>query len=180
MPSIEIPIEKKEEVTPSEKQKKFSTDLMMKVIEHVVKEFKSKNWLSAYLVSWALIEEVMFVELLQYVAKHLKINIPKALWDKNQETKNMFYYAITHDEEMYKLLEAGRKERNHVVHELIDTLEAGSMDKKLKKDILYNMENIIKPLYQRMCGEIQIPSLTLYVKGWNDALSKTVEALRKE
>jgi len=168
------PSEKKA-IKPDKALIEFSNTLHGQVMDHINDCLKNKNSFEAYIFSWALIEQILMKELIEFISKNLKVDIPSSLWTSNQFVINSFYLAISHDVKLYGHLDKGRKNRNKFLHELVNKFNKGSMEKETKKLIRHCIEDIIEPIFKRLLGDTPIPSLTLYSQGWNACRKKTIE-----
>lgn len=170
---------KKETIKPDQALVEFYETLHGRVVKHVKTCLQDKNYFEAYIFSWALVDQILIRDLISFIAKNLKIKIPNNLWNSNQATINNFYLAISQDEKLYKELEAGRKTRNKFLHELVKKFDKGPISIEAKTATLHVFEDIIKPIFDRLSGTTPVPSLTSYSRGWNDALDKTIEIIKK-
>jgi len=132
-----------------------------------------------YIFAWSLIEEILLPELIKFVAKNLKFPVPKTLFKSRQISLNLFYLALSGgDNELFDKLERSRKTRNVYIHNLITSENLIDMNLKLKK-ATSDLVDIIELIKLRQMGKSPIPSVNRYYKGWNDAISTCLEAIKK-
>jgi hypothetical protein len=144
---------------------------------------KKKNSYEKFLLSQSAIEKVLMPRLINFVAEHLKISIPQRMVELNSEAVNHVYLAISHDKELFDLLEVARKKRNNdVIHRKINVENVDSQnDKKLLKAAIgANFAVLIAILDRFGKTPHPIPSLHLYSRGWNDCRKKILETMNAE
>lgn len=163
---------------PSKEEIEFSLSLEGKTIKYITECLGNKKIFEGYIYSWALIEQVLLVKLIKFIAKHLKIDVPNGLWKMNQMAINYFYYAISHDKKLYDNLEIGRKNRNKITHDLINQHNSDLLKKEITKALKHDWIKIISLIFNRLSGKEIVPSLKLYSDGWNNALDRIIENLK--
>lgn len=89
---------------------------------------------------------------------------------------NHFYLAISHDKILFNKLEIGRKERNKIIHKFVDSFDDKNMQTKVALAIKSNSD-LSAMIFERLTGRALIPSLTIYARGWNDAVRKQNEKI---
>ena len=170
---------KKEPIRPTLKEKKFIETLEGQIMNQILKSIERKNFIEAYIFSWATIEQAMIPRLIKFVAERLKIKLSKSIWASNQFIINQIYYCISHDKDLFNKLEKGRKLRNKIIHKMYTHDKLSSIKKEALKGIKHNHAKLMPSILDRLHGKVIIPSLTIYVKGWNDALKKAIEKIKK-
>ncbi len=163
---------------PTKEEVEFFETLEGKTIKYIKECLENKRSFEGYVYSWALIEQVLLVKLIKFIAKHLKIDVPGGVWKMNQMAINYFYYAISHDKELYDNLEMGRKKRNKITHELINQHSSDLLKGDIKKALLHDWKKIISLIFDRLSGKETVPSLKLYSDGWNNAINRCVEIIK--
>lgn len=154
--------------------KKFSL-----LIEEMELAEKNKRPFELYIFTWSLIEEILVPELVKFVAKNLRMDPPSAVFKLSQISINYFYLAISGgDKELFEKLENARKTRNTYVHKLVISDNIIDMDTKVRRE-LKNLSALIRLIQVRQTGKKAIPSINRYYLGWNDAIEKCLETIRK-
>jgi len=138
----------------------------------------NKNYLVSFLLSWALIEQIILPNLIRLIAHRLKIKELPDIKKLNTSQLISDYYFLSQDKKLYKkLLEANNK-RNRIVHEIYKK-EYKYLNKETKKSTKFIIKNILVPLLDKISGKEPIPVLMLYTQGWNDCRKKTIKNLEK-
>lgn len=168
--------EKKESVQPSWEESEFAKTIDGQIMVMLKKAIENGHFIEAQTLSWATIEQLLLPRLIGWVAKVLKINLPKEIYKLNAQNINFLYLCISHDEELYKKLEESRKQRNKVVHKLTSLGDIKSIH-KLAKDCTKTNVLLQRAIMKRFNGAVLIPSINLYKNGWNDALNKVLKEI---
>jgi hypothetical protein len=173
-----ISTDKMQATLPEEKMAKFYETLEGKILKHIISCLNNKNIFEAYFFLWSFIEQVLIKQLIVFIAKHQKVEIPASLWKTNQVSINNFYLAISQDKNLFSCLERGRKKRNQFTHKLIETHKDQVINKEMIKAFKSDFKTV-DLIFARLTGKTPIPVLSLYAKGWNDCLKKTRENINK-
>ena len=110
----------------------------------------------SFLLSWALIEQIILPNLIRFIAHRLKIKELPDIKKLNTSQLISGYYFLSQDEKEYKYL-----------------------NKETKKSTEFIIKNILVPLLDKISGKEPIPVLMLYAQGWNDCRKKTIKNLEK-
>ena len=86
-------------------------------------------------------------------------------------------HIISHDKLLYNNLEAGRKKRNKITHELIDKHDNDLLQKETEKALKHVGTKIVIPIFKKLSGKEVVPSMKLYTDGWNNALKECIDIL---
>ena|SRR3989338_10806942 len=135
-------------------------ELFNKVFDPASKQIRiaidNKNYLVSFLLSWALIEQIILPNLIRFIAHRLKIKELPDIKKLNTSQLISGYYFLSQDEKEYKYL-----------------------NKETKKSTEFIIKNILVPLLDKISGKEPIPVLMLYAQGWNDCRKKTIKNLEK-
>ena len=135
-------------------------ELFNKVFDPASKQIRvaidNKNYLVSFLLSWALIEQIILPNLIRLIAHRLKIKELPDIKKLNTSQLISGYYFLSQDEKEYKYL-----------------------NKETKKSTEFIIKNILVPLLDKISGKEPIPVLMLYAQGWNDCRKKTIKNLEK-
>ncbi len=172
-------IKESKPVKPSWEQSKFAKSIEGQGMLLIKKSVDNNHFIESQVLSWSLIEQILLPGLISFVAKNLKIKIPKNIYKVNIQNIIYFYYCLSHDKDLYENLEKGRKLRNKVVHKLYKEENKKAIMNIAKESTLYNML-VLEAIEKRSMGEVLIPSVNLYRNGWNNALKKAVEIIKEE
>ncbi len=88
-----------------------------------------------------------------------------------------YYYFVSYDEEMYKILCEAAKLRNSLVHRNYKSGSIHEIAKRAQESAKYNLYTAFGPMADRLTGKTISPSLRIYSQGWNDCRDKMVENL---
>jgi len=138
-----------------------------------------KHYIEAQSLSWSAIEEILLPRLIGWIAKIQKIKLPEEVDRMGAQNKNILYLCISYDELLFRKLEQARKKRNKITHQLTSLSSLEDINIKAKdatKDNVLLQQAIMK----RFNGEVLIPSINQYKKGWNDALERLKKKLLDE
>ena len=134
-------------------------------------EAKEKGYvIESFLVAYQIIQEMELPRLKKLILQKLGLNklIKDLSIERNPYVSNLNYLALSQDVELYILLEKARKIRNELSHKLTNfnnIKEPKEIARKALKDIIMNL---FRAIQDRWNGDVAIPILTLYPKGWND------------
>lgn len=171
--------EEKEPVQPSWEETEFAKTIDGQIMAMLKRATKNKHFIEAHALSWTTIEQLLLPRLIGWIAKILKINLPKDIYKLNAQNINFLYLTISHDEALYKQLESNRKQRNKIVHKLVSLGDMKSINKLAKECTLAHLE-LQQEIMKRFNGQALIPSINLYRNGWNDALDSVIKNLKSE
>jgi len=151
------------------------------VLERLLQKKEKGDNLEAFLLSWGLIEQVIIPSLIRLIAIRLELKtFPKIEYLKSSQLI-MSYFLISQDFSMYESLKKGNTLRNQIIHEIAST-NLSELDNKLKEARVFIVADVMSPLLDRLSGRVVVPVLTLYSKGWNDAVDaqrKRIDEIRK-
>jgi len=168
----------KDSILPDWKDSDFAKTTHGQIMILINEAVVGKHVIEAQALSWSVIEQILLPKLIGWIIKILKISLPKDIDKLNIKNINLLYFAISHDEQLYKKLEEGRKKRNKMVH-TIATLVSIKVVKKFAKESLILNIALQEEIMKRFSGEVQIPSINLYKNGWNDCVRKSKENIEK-
>jgi|SRR3989338_2474751 len=163
--------EEKRAELPNKELAEFYKTLEGKVLKHIISCLDNGNLFEAYLFLWALVEQELLPKLIIFISQKININIPKSFDGFNQAAKNTFYLGLSHDKELFEYLESGRKERNSIIHKLIEKQSKGTKDQAVK-NAFKNAFHALDEIFVRLTGKTPVPVLTLYASGWNDCIKQ--------
>jgi hypothetical protein len=170
--------EKKKAPMPSAASVAIADYFELQLIDIAVKAYKNKEYLKSAMMSWSFIEEFFLPRQIEFIAKNQKINIDKDMLENTNAFQLIrYYFLISYDEELYKLLNEARKLRNQIIHKSYKSGSISEIAKKAQESSKYNLYTLMSPALDRLKGEIPPPSLTLYSKGWNDYRAEMKEIL---
>lgn len=170
----------KEIPVPDKKEKDDFKDLEIEILKQIVKSIKGHRQMEAYFLAWTTIEQFMLPRLIRFVAKNLKITLPKDFSDLPVSHLIKNYYFLSHDQELYLELEKARKNRNVLVHEIYEKEDWKSIKIEYKKCLKEDIGPLFELFKNRFNGVTRIPVLTLYTNGWNDGLDKVKNHILKK
>lgn len=171
--------EVKDPIQPNWEESEFAKTIDGQIMVMLKKAIENKHFIEAQTLSWTTIEQLLLPRLIGWIAKMLKVNLPKDMFRLNAQNINLFYLAISHDENLYKKLEKSRKQRNKIVHKLVSLGDIKSINKLAKECTLIHIE-LQQEIMKRFDGQVFIPSINLYKNGWNDALGSVIKKLKNE
>lgn len=106
---------------------------------------------------------------IRHTAKQLDIKLGNDLIeDSNAHKLIRYYFLISHDQDMFNILETARKQRNTVTHNMHKTKSMDEINKNAKKAAKFNLDNILGPMFDREEGKIVPPVLMIQVNARND------------
>ncbi len=170
----------KETPVPSNKDREKFQSLELEILSQATKALKGHRLVEAHFLIWASVEQFMLPNLVIFVASKLEIIIPKDALDVNFVHLVKYYYFLSHDKELFQALEKARKNRNKLTHELHKQTDWKNIKKSFKESMKKDISTLLSLFQDRFNGKTAIPSLALYTKGWNDALSGIVKKMEKE
>lgn len=170
--------EEKVSIQPDWKESDFAKTIHGQIMLMLEKAIENKHLIEAQVLSWSVIEQLLLPRLIAWIAKILKINLPKEIFKLNAQNVNFLYLCISHDEKLYKKLEENRKQRNKITHRLISL---GNIDliNKLAKSCVESSILLQQEIVKRFTGESLIPSINLYRNGWNDCRTESVKRIKE-
>ena len=152
---------------------------LLNLTDEIVKAWKKGYVLHSLILSSSIIEEVLIPHLTDMVFIRLGISNKKMLLNQeNFYIKNLLYFALTQDSKLFEKLEKYRKIRNKVTHKIIKYQNIDKIKEEADKG-LKCFRDIVKEVRSRLKGETPIPVLSYYPKGWNDAINKVLERIKK-
>jgi len=170
---------KKAEVPkPDKEERAVYNNLETEIWDQTSKALKGNRHMEAYILAWSGIEQFMLPNLMRFIEKELNIKLPK-LDDIQASNLTRLYFFLSHDVELYNSLEKARKTRNKLVHSVSKHNSWSDVKKGFKKGLKEDVSPIMNLFQDRFKGKTPIPVLTLYTKGWNDALSSEQDMLKK-
>lgn len=153
--------------------------VLVPAIKHIKQKQKNKEGLEAFLTSWSLIEQIVLPTFIKIISK--KINLKK-IPDLNRFTSNQLitcYYFLSHDQDLYEKLCVANTKRNKLIHEFYkEKVDFNIVNKKAMDLTEYILLKILVDFIEKIFGNPPVPVLTLYGKGWNDALKKCVDIIK--
>lgn len=158
-------------VKPDSKERKETEGMANQLLKQCLKATRSHHYYEAYMLGWTSIEQFLLPDLLGFVSKKLKIDLPKDLPELPISHVIRLYYFISHDLELFRELERSRKIRNKLVHNLYKQQEWNHVKLSIKTD-LKEMAILFGLFQDRFSGKTPIPALQIYRKGWNEALEQ--------
>lgn len=170
--------DKKQPTIPGSEEQDFAKTIEGQSLEMMGEAMRDKHYLEAQVISWSLIEQVLLPRLIGWVSSTLKIKLPKDFSKQNAKSMNLIYLSISHDNELYTLLEKSRKQRNEITHRLMSLVKIKDIN-KLSKDCIQTNMQIHLDITYRFDGTTPIPSINLYKNGWNDCREETERRIRK-
>ena len=170
---------KKKPVIPDREESELAKTLEGQVLLMVQTALDKKAYIEAQTLSWATIEKILLPRLIGWIAKEHNLALPNEVYKLNSQSINLLYLTLSHDVELFEKLEEARKMRNTIIHELTKLVDMNTIKKKAlesgQANVLLHAE-----IMKRFSGEVIIPSMNLYVKGWNDAINAQIERHREE
>lgn len=170
--------ETKKPVQPNWKESEFAKTLDGQIMAMLIKAIEDKHFIEAQALSWSTAEQLLLPRLIAWIAKILKVNLPKDIYKINAQNINFLYLCISHDEKLYRKFEESRKKRNKITHKLTSLGDTKSIN-KLAKDCTETNIMLQQEIMKRFNGEVLIPSINLYKSGWNDALDMAIKKIKK-
>jgi hypothetical protein len=151
---------------------------LVPALQHIKEKIKKNEGLEAFIMSWGLVEQIVIPTFIKIIAKKVDL---RQLPDLDRLTAHQLitcYYFLSHDEESYEKLCIANSERNTLVHKIY---KKNSDLKLINKEAIrvanYIRTNVLRVLILKLFGDPPVPVLTLYGKGWNDAINKCLEAI---
>lgn len=165
---------------PTEKEREIFKNLELEILNQITKSIKGHREMEAYFLAWTTIEQFMLPRLTRFVAKNLKIILPKDFSGLQISHLIKNYYFLSHDRELYLVLEKARKNRNGLVHEIYEKEDWKSIKKEYRKYLVQDIAPLFTLFQDRFTGKTAIPVLTLYTSGWNNALDMVIKRLKEK
>lgn len=153
-------------------KKKLISDKKLKIFvelnEFMLEVYSQGHEIEAFIMAPQIIDEIMLPSLRNAILSKLGLNHLKAAFDNQKPYRaHLAYLALSHDEELFELLEKFRKLRNEVIHEVVKATSVKEIKVKAKKGLsLY--AKLFGEIHDRETGLKPIPVLKLYEKGWKD------------
>lgn len=169
-------VEEKSPVYPDWKESKFANTVDGRMMIMIEKASSDKHFIEAHVLSWSVIEELLLPRLIGWIAKNLKINLPDGIFRQNAKVINFLYLTISHDKQLYDLLEQARIQRNIITHRVTEQKDIKSINLIAIRSTRSNVI-IMQEIEKRFQGEVLIPSINLYRNGWNDGLGSVIKKL---
>lgn len=169
--------EVKKPIQPNWEETEFAKTIDGQIMVMLNEATKNKHFIEAQALSWTTIEQILLPRLIGWIAKVLGVDLPKDVSKLNAQSTNFLYLAISHDENLYKMLENSRKKRNKIVHRLVEIGNIKLINKLAIECTLAHLE-LQQEIIKRFDGKILIPSINLYRNGWNDAKDETIKHLK--
>lgn len=133
------------------------------------------NAINNFLMEWSYIENLLLPSLVRQIAGALSFkDIPKIEYTPFSQLIN-YYYFISHDKNLYDNLVKGNKIRNKLLHSFEENHIKNDFKDESLKAYKYIVKKITLPILFRMKGEVVVPVLSLYSKGWNDLREKLIK-----
>lgn len=142
----------------------------------VIERLKKSQGLEKFVYSWALIEQIYLPHTIKFILDKLSLNMVPNLEKISVAQLINYYYFLSHDADLYKRLVKGNNLRNKIVHDIYNT-DRKNFEKDLEIKTKYVLKEILGPLLKRLRGDVPIPVLILYAKGWNDFRKKLLKYL---
>lgn len=153
-----------------------------KIIDLVRKKLNSKDYLSSFLLTSQVLENILLPYLIKYLIIRLGIK-HNIISEENKLYKlNQIYLSMFQDNKLFGQLERHRKNRNKLIHKITEFTDLKKIDRQAK-DYFHECKNVLKEVLYRLNGTKEIPVLTLYPRGWEDfrkAMIKKLDEKEKE
>lgn len=153
------------------------TKLEKPFIKAIQNSLDKKLYSEAFLLSWGFVEQILLPSLIRLVAHRLKLTkLPKI--DENTHFAQLlnYYYFLTHDVDLYEKLSKANSMRNKIVHRL-DEEKLRNLNSETKAAANYTLIQVSLSIASRLRGDVTVPVLELYSKGWNDFRKKLLDHL---
>lgn len=152
-----------------------------KLLEYVVKAAKDGYPIEYFMVAYQVIQEIEVPRLRKMVLHRLGLKefVKKFDDEKSAYSENLEYLALTHDIELFILLEKARKIRNELAHKLTESEDLEDARTLAKNALKGTFFNLLGAIQGRWNGVKLIPVLALYVNGWNDCSKQTRKNIAK-
>ena len=164
-------------VKPDLKKRKEIEGMTTQLLQQCLKATKGRRYYEAYMLGWTSVEQFLLPDLLGFVSKKLKVNLPKNLPELPVSHVIRLYYFISHDKELFQELERSRKTRNKLIHNLYKQQDWSRVKLSLKTSLKKELGTLFELFQNRFSGKTPIPALQIYRKGWNEALEQLKEKL---
>jgi len=169
--------EEKDEIRPSWEESEFAQTIDGQILIMTKKAIDDKHFIEALTLSWSTIEQLLLPRLIGWIAKELKLHLPKSIYKLNAQSTNFVYLCISHDQKLYEKLEEVRKQRNEIVHKITKQEDAKSIN-KLAKECTETSLLLQQEIMKRFSGKVLIPAINLFRDGWNGALNSILGKLK--
>lgn len=138
---------------------------------------KREAYVEAWLLEWSFVEHILLPSLIRKISHKIGLKELPNLEGKFVSHVIDHYYFLSHDVILYKKLREGNNERSKIVHGIKTEEDISTINKKCAEATAYILENISVPILERLSGNITVPVLTLYTKGWKDSKNETLKRL---
>ena len=145
-------------------------DRIVSLTKYVNECKKNKHSIEALIIAFQIAGDIFVPMLIDFILYNLELNTCKSKYrEQNEYNKNLSLLALTHDIKLYNLLEKLRKTRNIIAHDISSGKDIEKAKRKAEEGLeLY--KTISLEIRDRLNGKIPIPSLKLYLDGWNDSI----------
>ena len=170
-------LQKKGAIQPNWKESEFAKTMDGQIMIMLEKAVQNGHFIEAQALSWSAVEQLHLPRLIRWIAKELKLALPKEIYKLNAQSVNLVYFCISHDQKLYKRLEENRRQRNKIIHKLALQGDIESIN-KLAKECTKSHILLQQEIMKRFSGTVLIPAINLYRNGWNDALNTALDKIK--
>lgn len=164
----------------TELDKALAKSFHLQISGAAIDSYKSGDYLKSALLSWSYIEEYYLPTTINHIVGILKVKIDKDLVEKSNSYQLIRYYLlVSHDREMFEILEKARKLRNEIIHGLMKSGNIEDVHTRAKKCAYYNLHEALNSMLDREDGKVIAPSLLIAVNARNDLRAEMRERLEK-
>jgi len=148
----------------------------VKLSEYAAKSKKEGYIIESFIIVYQIMQEMFLLELRRRTLVALGLRKLEKKFSKQQNSYNinLEYVALTHDIELFELLEKTRKIRNELIHKLSSD-ESFNVSKQKAAKAYKLVQKLVGEISKRLKGTKPIPVLNLYPKGWNDCRAQSIK-----
>lgn len=167
-------IPKREEKPPLDKNQILLAGEIIKIAN--VKS-KNKEYLSSFLLMSQVLENILLPHLITYLILRLGVKQNFISDETKPYALNRIYLALSHDNDLFKLLENHRTKRNQLIHKITQFKDLKKINKEAKEHLKI-CKHVSVEVLLRLKGTKEIPVLTLYSKGWEDFRKEVIKIIK--
>lgn len=162
-------------------QEKFLKEhFELQISSEALDAHNEKEFIKSSMLSWSYIEEYYLPTFIVWLAKFHKLPLSIKIIDKaNAASLIQYYYLLSHDRVLYEKLEKARKYRNRLIHNLYRSSSVDEIDKLAQRSSKFNLNLILKDIWNRESGDVHLPSTVIAVNARNDLRKEQRERMKK-
>jgi hypothetical protein len=171
--------EENPEIKRTQLEKALAESFQLQVSGEAIMAYKTGEYIKSALLSWSYIEEYFLPVSIRFIAKRLSVKLDEDIIEKSNAYQLIRYYLlISHDREMYDLLELARRLRNNMMHNIQESKSLDDINKKAKESAKHNLYSVLESMFDREEGKTVVPVLLIGVNARNELRAEMRKKLR--